>query len=101
LTQTSTITIEYSNFWSNDIDIEIRTDLTKRYLKDDGKSYRRNEVYQYLKNSVVRHRFPDGLLPPVADVKITAIGSIQFDGSPVEVVQYKTRYSSILSRWID
>jgi hypothetical protein len=101
LSQTSTITIEYSYAWSDDIDVEIRTDLTKHYLKEDGKSYRYSEVYQYLKNSVVRHRFPDGLLPHGADVKINANGSIQFDGSLVEVVQYKTRYSSILNQWTD
>jgi hypothetical protein len=99
LSQTSTITIEYSNASSGDINVVIRTDLTKRFLKDDGKSYRGKEVYQFLKSGVPLPNFSSELLARSANVKITAVGFIQFQDKSVDVALYLNTYSSILGKW--
>ena len=97
LSQTSTIKIEYPSAFSEDINVGIRTDLTKRFLKDDGKSYRYSEVAQFLKNAVALPNFPNGLLAKFADVRITVVGFIQFQGESVEITHYKNTY--ILGSW--
>jgi hypothetical protein len=99
LSQASTITFEYSNAWSDDVDVRIRTDLTKQFLKVDGKSYRRNEVDQYIKNGLEKPSFSSQLLVNYASVKITVIAFIQFADKPVEVDEYTDTYSSITNRW--
>ena len=96
---TSTISVRRKNEFSNDIEVEIRSDLTSKFLKD-GNSYRRNEVLSYLKGQVQRYRFKDPALDQYDGVKITAKGFIRFSGEEVDVGRYDTSMS-IGNRWVD
>ena len=99
IASTSTIGVKYKNAYSSDIEVEIRSDLTSKFLKN-GNSYRRKEVLSYLKSQVQQYRFKDSALDRYSGVRITAKVSIQFSGEAVDVGRYDTLIS-IGDRWSD
>src|SRR3954468_14327167 len=96
---TSTVTVKYRSPFSNDIQVEIRSDLTSKFLKD-GNSYRRLEVGSYLKSQTRQYRFKDPVLGQYDAVRITATRFIRFSGQEVEVGSYSTSMS-FGDRWTD
>lgn len=97
LAPNSTIIVKRKHTFSNDIIVEIRTNLTESFLKD-GNSYRRKEVVAYLKSQIQQYRFKDSALDKFDGVKISASGFIRFSGEDVEVGKYETSIS-IVDRW--
>ena len=95
----SKLTVEYRNSYSSNLDVEVVVDLTKRFLKEDGKSYRLSEISTFLKNNIDTYKFRDSRLPEYSDVKITAKGFVQFEGKPVFVAAYVKNYDGVLKRW--
>lgn len=99
LAPNSTISVKYKYMFSNDINVDIRTDLTSQFLKN-GNGYRRKEVAAYLKRQIQRYRFKDPLLEKYDGVKISVTGFIRFNGTEVNVGRYETS-TSVLDRWSD
>lgn len=95
---TSTIAVKYRTPFSKDIEVEIRSDLTSKFLRD-GNSYRRLEVASYLRSQVQQYRFKDPAFDKYDDIRITATAFIRFSGQEVAVGSYATH--QLLDRWVD